>query len=108
MQKSSENSTEQTLLYTCFASLYSEMDCKRTWIQCGNNSCGKWRVVRDEIAEKFSDKPWTCEMNEDCCYNNCTVAEEKLEVQRGKKVVVTKFPYEKGEIIMAKMAGYCL
>ena len=85
-----------------------KMDCKRTWIQCGRNACGKWRVVRDDIAAKYADIPWTCDMNEDRHYNKCSVPEEKVDVPRGKKVVVTKLPYEKGEIIMAKMAGYCL
>jgi hypothetical protein len=88
--------------------LDGQMECIKTWIQCSRNVCGKWRVVRDEIAAKYADIPWTCEMNEDPCYNKCTVAQEKDDVPPGKKVVVTKFPYEKGDVIMAKMAGYCM
>ncbi|XP_028396981.1 uncharacterized protein LOC114520839 [Dendronephthya gigantea] len=82
------------------------MECKRTWIQCSKDSCGKWRVVQEEIAAKYSDIPWTCDMNEDESYNKCCLPEEKLNAPRGKKIVITKFPYEKGDIIMAKMTGF--
>lgn len=83
------------------------MECTKTWIECSRNSCGKWRVVPDEIAMKYADIPWTCDMNDDPCYNKCSVAEEKVDVPCGKKLVVTKYPYQKGEIIMAKMTGFC-
>lgn len=83
------------------------MESQKTWIQCSVKSCNKWRVVQNEIAKKYSDMPWTCSMNQDRNYNHCAIPEEEEKAPRGKKSVVTKIPFEKGEIILAKMHGYC-
>ena len=85
------------------------MENEITWIQCSNSSCGKWRVVSKEVAAKYEYLTWFCEMNtDDVKYSSCSVPEQENTAPKGQKIVFTKFPYKNGEVIMAKMAGYCL
>ena len=39
------------------------------WIQCEREECLKWRRVNNEIAEKYENENWYCELNPDKNYN---------------------------------------
>ena len=84
-----------------------DLDVRTTWIQCCKSPCGKWRIVREEVAKNFENLLWSCEMNENHRYGKCSAPMEEIVVAKGKKVILTKLPYQNGEIIMAKLSGYC-
>ena len=39
------------------------------WIQCEREECLKWRRVNNEIAEKYENENWYCELNPDKQFN---------------------------------------
>ena len=39
------------------------------WIQCEREDCLKWRRVNNDIAEKYENENWYCELNPDKNYN---------------------------------------
>jgi len=41
------------------------------WIQCEREECLKWHRVNNEIAEKYENENWYCELNPDKQLNSC-------------------------------------
>jgi len=43
------------------------------WIQCEREECLKWHRVNNEIAEKYENENWYCELNPDKQLNRLIV-----------------------------------
>ncbi|XP_034259857.1 zinc finger CW-type PWWP domain protein 2 [Pantherophis guttatus] len=79
----------------------------RTWIQCENRSCLKWRLLlQNDVGNIDSNASWYCYMNIDPQFNKCSVAEEYFPKEsqfqkHGLKYIYSKFPL--GSLVLAKM-----
>jgi len=80
------------------------------WIQCEREECLKWRRVNNEIAEKYENENWYCELNPDKNYNSCKIPEvnhlkyEKMAEAAGLTYVYSNL--EEGTLVLAKLTGY--
>lgn len=73
------------------------------WIEC--TLCGKWRLQPDSIEPCKVYDHWTCAMNSDPKYNDCSVPQGEVpNPADDEEYVETSFV--PGSIVWAKMDGY--
>ncbi|XP_021063500.1 zinc finger CW-type PWWP domain protein 2 [Mus pahari] len=82
----------------------------RTWVQCENESCLKWRLLSPAAAAAVDpSKPWYCFMNADPSYSNCSVSEEDFPeesqfLESGYKFVYSQLPL--GSLVLVKLRNW--
>lgn len=82
-----------------------ETEKQGTWAQCSIPSCGKWRFLQTDIDPQELPERWVCSLNENDCYNSCSISQETFDSQEGNLHVIYT-PYPSGAIVWAKMTGY--
>ncbi|XP_051029547.1 zinc finger CW-type PWWP domain protein 2 [Phodopus roborovskii] len=82
----------------------------RTWVQCENESCLKWRLLPPEAAARVEhSQPWYCFMNADSSHNSCSASEEdfpaeSLFLESGYKFVYSQLPL--GSLVLVKLQNW--
>ncbi|XP_021028565.1 zinc finger CW-type PWWP domain protein 2 isoform X1 [Mus caroli] len=82
----------------------------RTWVQCENESCLKWRLLSPAAAAAVNpSEPWYCFMNTDPSYSSCSVSEEDFPeesqfLENGYKFVYSQLPL--GSLVLVKLRNW--
>ncbi|XP_065578614.1 zinc finger CW-type PWWP domain protein 1-like [Artemia franciscana] len=75
-----------------------------TWVQCTNSYCEKWRFLKKFRDPSLIPEVWTCSMNSDVTYNDCSIPEESWSKEEEVSSVYTA--YVPGSLVWAKVRGY--
>ena len=85
------------------AQAISAVDSTLMWIEC--TLCGKWRLQPDSIEPCEVYDYWTCAMNSDLNYNDCSVPQGEVPNPADDEEYVETY-FVPGSIVWAKMDGY--
>ncbi|XP_039286260.1 uncharacterized protein LOC111048895 isoform X2 [Nilaparvata lugens] len=76
------------------------------WVQCTNRGCGKYRYCRELKDPQDVPEIWTCSMNTDKAFNDCSIEEQRQPWEVEGEVDVISSKYTAGSVVWAHLQGW--